>query len=180
MGRKRTKTAVAKPVSETSPAEGGEEPEVNPTTNKEEKERNGVSQEEKIENKEDTGEEKSESKEDTGEEKSESKEDTVEDKRETKEDTVEEKGESKKDTVEEKKMRKKPVKKTVPDWASLSESAMKSLPKSQMARPKVQDSIIAAISACKDSKGTKLDQMAILVRNLYSKVWRLPDLSGAS
>ena len=54
---------------------------------------------------------------------------------------------------EEVKKKKKPVKKTVPDWASLSEAARKSLPKAQMAKPKVQDSIIAAISTCGDSKG---------------------------
>ena len=63
-----------------------------------------------------------------------------------------EKGSSTEQAVEAKK-KKKPVKKTVPDWASLSESARKSLPKSQMAKPKVQDSIIAAISTCGDSKG---------------------------
>ena len=55
--------------------------------------------------------------------------------------------------VEEVKKKKKPVKKTVPDWATLSESARKSLPKAQLAKPKVQDSIIAAISSCGDSKG---------------------------
>ena len=55
--------------------------------------------------------------------------------------------------VEEMKKKKKPVKKTVPDWASLSDAARKSLPKAQQAKPKVQDSIIAAISTCGDSKG---------------------------
>ena len=55
--------------------------------------------------------------------------------------------------VEEVKKKKKPVKKTVPDWASLSDAARKSLPKAQLAKPKVQDSIIAAISTCGDSKG---------------------------
>ena len=58
-----------------------------------------------------------------------------------------------KETAGEKKKKKKPVKKTVPDWASLSDAARRSLPKSQMAKPKVQDSIIAAIQACGDSKG---------------------------
>ena len=52
-----------------------------------------------------------------------------------------------------KKKKKKPAKKTVPDWATLSEAARKSLPKAQMTKPKVQDSIIAAISTCGDSKG---------------------------
>ena len=55
--------------------------------------------------------------------------------------------------AEEAKKKKKPMKKTVPDWASLSEAARKSLPKAQVAKPKVQDSIIAAISTCGDSKG---------------------------
>ena len=54
---------------------------------------------------------------------------------------------------EEVKKKKKPAKKTVPDWATLSEAARKSLPKAQMTKPKVQDSIIAAISTCGDSKG---------------------------
>ena len=54
---------------------------------------------------------------------------------------------------EEVKKKKKPLKKTVPDWASLSDAARKSLPKALLARPKVQDSIIAAISTCGDSKG---------------------------
>ena len=55
--------------------------------------------------------------------------------------------------AEEVKKKKKPMKKTVPDWATLSEAARKSLPKAQVAKPKVQDSIIAAISTCGDSKG---------------------------
>lgn len=62
-------------------------------------------------------------------------------------------GEAKESGSEEVKKKKKPMKKTVPDWATLSEAARKSLPKAQVAKPKVQDSIIAAISTCGDSKG---------------------------
>ena len=68
-------------------------------------------------------------------------------------DATESKTEDAKVEEEVKKTKKKPAKKTVPDWASLSEAARKSLPKAQLAKPKVQDSIIAAISTCGDSKG---------------------------
>jgi len=57
-----------------------------------------------------------------------------------------------KDEVKEKKTPKS-VKKTVPVWASLSEEARKNLSKSKLPKPKVQDAILAAISACADSKG---------------------------
>ena len=57
-------------------------------------------------------------------------------------------------TTEEKTTKtKKPVKKTVPEWATLSDNAKKALPKTLMAKPKIQDNIIAAIKACGDSKG---------------------------
>ena len=49
--------------------------------------------------------------------------------------------------------KKKPVKKTVPEWATLSDIAKKALPKAQMSKPKVQDNILAAIRVCGDSKG---------------------------
>jgi len=58
----------------------------------------------------------------------------------------------KKAEVKEKKP-PKPVKKTVPVWATLSEEARKNLSKSKLPKPKVQDAVLAAISACADSKG---------------------------
>ena len=58
------------------------------------------------------------------------------------------------DATEEKTPKtKKPVKKTVPEWATLSDNAKKALPKALMAKPKIQDNIIAAIKDCGDSKG---------------------------
>ena len=141
MGRKKVKAAPAPadPAPET-PAEEPEKTELNSSTTTEKE----VNQEEK--------------KEDTVGEKSETEKDTVEGENETKKDAVEGESEGKKDTVEENK-KKKPVKKTVPDWASLSDSARKSLPRTQMAKPKVQDSIIAAITACRDSKGREVWQL---------------------
>ena len=72
---------------------------------------------------------------------------------EKKEDPVTE--EKKEDTgIEEKTPKtKKPVKKTVPEWATLSDNAKKALPKALMAKPKIQDNIISAIKASGDSKG---------------------------
>jgi len=59
------------------------------------------------------------------------------------------------DTKAEVKEKKtpKPVKKTVPIWASLSEEARKNLSKSKLPKPKVQDAVLAAITACADSNG---------------------------
>ena len=56
------------------------------------------------------------------------------------------------DAVKAKK-EKKPVKKSIPEWATLSDSARKAIPKAQMAKPRFQDTIVAAITACADSKG---------------------------
>merc|ERR1739838_81041 len=72
---------------------------------------------------------------------------------EKKEDPVTE--EKKEDTgIEEKTPKtKKPVKKTVPEWATLWDNAKKALPKALMAKPKIQDNIISAIKASGDSKG---------------------------
>ena len=56
------------------------------------------------------------------------------------------------DAVKTKK-EKKPVKKSIPEWATLSDSARKAIPKAQMAKPRFQDTIVAAITACADSKG---------------------------
>ena len=56
------------------------------------------------------------------------------------------------DAVKTKK-EKKPVKKSIPEWATLSDSARKAIPKAQLAKPRFQDTIVAAITACADSKG---------------------------
>ena len=126
MGRKKVKAApAAADPAPETPAEEAEKTELISSTTTEKE----VNQEEK-------------------------KEDTVGKKSETKKDTAEGENETKKDIVEENK-KKKLVKKTIPDWASLSDSARKNLPKTEMSKPKVQDSIIAAIIACRDSKGRK-------------------------
>jgi len=73
---------------------------------------------------------------------------------ETKKDEVVTNGESTENPKEETKTKKKkPIKKSVPDWATLSDTAKKSMAKTQMSKPRVQDAIIAAISASADSKG---------------------------
>ena len=54
---------------------------------------------------------------------------------------------------EKKKKEKKPLKKCVPDWATLSDTARKSIPKAQMSKPKVQDLIVEALQATADHKG---------------------------
>lgn len=51
------------------------------------------------------------------------------------------------------KKERKPLKRSVPEWATLSESARKAIPKANLAKPKVQDLIIEAIKTCADSKG---------------------------
>jgi len=66
---------------------------------------------------------------------------------EEKKDAPVENGKGDESTDDESKKKKKKIKKSIPEWATLSDSAKKSLPKSQMAKPKVQDSIIAAINA---------------------------------
>merc|ERR1712215_369625 len=63
----------------------------------------------------------------------------------------EKKEEAKKD---EKKKTPKPVKKVVPTWASLSDSARTKMPKSMLQKPKIQDLVLSAFEACADSKGT--------------------------
>eukprot|EP00092_Neocalanus_flemingeri_P057941 GFUD01068969.1.p1 GENE.GFUD01068969.1~~GFUD01068969.1.p1 ORF type:complete len:489 (+),score=170.14 GFUD01068969.1:46-1512(+) len=55
---------------------------------------------------------------------------------------------------EEKEEKKTPKKvKKVPVWASISDEARKNLSKSKLPKPKVQDAVLEAISACADSKG---------------------------
>jgi len=63
----------------------------------------------------------------------------------------EKKEEAKKD---EKKKTPKPVKKVVPTWASLSDSARTKMPKSMLQKPKIQDLVLSAFEACADSKGS--------------------------
>jgi len=73
--------------------------------------------------------------------------DTTKPSEEEKKDAPEVNGKADESTDDEGKKKKKKIKKSVPEWATLSESAKKTLPKSQMAKPKVQDAIIAAINA---------------------------------
>ena len=63
----------------------------------------------------------------------------------------EKKEEAKKD---EKKKTPKPVKRVVPTWASLSDSARTKMPKSMLQKPKIQDLVLSAFEACADSKGS--------------------------
>jgi len=63
---------------------------------------------------------------------------------------VEAKAEEKSEKI---KSSSKPIKKVIPSWASLSENAKKSISKSMLPKPKVQDAILAAMAACGDSKG---------------------------
>jgi len=72
---------------------------------------------------------------------------------ERKEDAVTEEKKEDAGTEEKTPKAKKPVKKTVPEWATLSDNAKKALPKALMAKPKIQDNIISAIKASGDSKG---------------------------
>jgi len=67
--------------------------------------------------------------------------------------TPDEAGDKKAEVKDEKKKTPKPVKKVVPSWASLSDEARKSLSKSKLPKPKTQDAVMAAMSACADSKG---------------------------
>ena len=63
----------------------------------------------------------------------------------------EKKEEAKKD---ENKKTPKPVKRVVPTWASLSDSARTKMPKSMLQKPKIQDLVLSAFEACADSKGS--------------------------
>jgi len=62
-------------------------------------------------------------------------------------------GEKAEEVKEEKKKTPKPVKKVIPVWATLSDEVRKNLSKAKLPKPKVQDAVLAAISACADSKG---------------------------
>ena len=69
------------------------------------------------------------------------------------EEKKEEKKEEAKETEEKKATAKKPAKKVIPQWASISDQARKNAPKSMLPKPSVQDAILAAISDNADSKG---------------------------
>jgi len=62
-------------------------------------------------------------------------------------------GDKKTEEKDEKKKTPKPEKRVVPSWASLTDEARKNLSKSKLPKPKVQDAVLAAMSACADSKG---------------------------
>ena len=65
----------------------------------------------------------------------------------------EEKKEEAKEPEDKKATAKKPAKKVIPLWASISDQARKNAPKSMLPKPSVQDAILAAISDNADSKG---------------------------